>query len=73
VFRFRPESRADKSGTWVDVTVRLPLPRLLGWLRPLLEAQVRREVAEGVAEDRHDLEQRGYPAPRGIDAAALPA
>ena len=29
-------------------------------LRPLLEAQVRKEVAAAAAEDKHDIEVRGY-------------
>jgi hypothetical protein len=61
-FRFRPEVRAGLPGTAVEITVRLPLPPLLGaLLRPLLEREVRREVAAAAAEDKYDLEVRGYP------------
>lgn len=70
VFRFTPEPRGGREGTVVEVTIRLPLPPLLGTLlRPLLEAQVRRELMAAVAEDRHDLEVRGYP-PRADRTAA---
>lgn len=59
--RFRPAFRDGRPGTAVAVTVRLPLPPLLGpLLRPLLEAQVRRELRAALAEDKNDLEVRGY-------------
>lgn len=62
-FDFRAESRGDREGTAVTITVRLPLPPLIGGLiRPLLAAQVRREVAAAAAEDKHDIEVRGYRA-----------
>lgn len=65
---FRPERRGDVEGTCVGITIRLPLPPLVGGLvRPLLEAQLRRELRAAAAEDKHDIEQRGYPA-----AAATP-
>lgn len=60
-FRFTPERRAGVEGTRVDITIRLPLPPVVGpLLRPLLEAQVRKEVAAAAAEDKHDIEVRGY-------------
>ena len=62
---FRPESRVDGSlrrdGTQVSITVKLPLPPLIGGLiRPLLCRQIRKEVVAAAAEDRHDIEVRGY-------------
>lgn len=63
-FRFRPESRQGRAGTLVTITIRLPLPPVLGGLlRPLMEKQVRKEVAAAAAEDKHDLEVRGYVLP----------
>jgi hypothetical protein len=60
-FRFTPERRGAVDGTCVHITIRLPLPPLVGpLLRPLLEAQVRKEVAAAAAEDKHDIEVRGY-------------
>ena len=57
------QSRQDdgKDGTDVQLTVKLPVPRLMGWLAPVLEKQVRREVTTALAEDKFDLERRGYP------------
>lgn len=73
-FEFRPERRGVAEGTRVRITVRLPLPPLVGWLvRPLLRAQVRKEVAAAAAEDKRDLEVRGYRPARAAgaeDAAA---
>jgi len=61
-FTFQPERRAGAEGTNVGITIRLPLPPLVGGLiRPLLEAQVRRELRAAAAEDKHDIEVRGYP------------
>lgn len=60
-FAFAPEARAGRAGTLVRITVRLPLPPLIGGLlRGLLEAQIRREVAAAAAEDKADLESGGY-------------
>ena len=60
-FEFRAETRGVRAGTMVEVTVRLPLPPVIGGLiRPLLEGQVRKELRAAVAEDKHDLEVRGY-------------
>ncbi|MBL8325557.1 MAG: hypothetical protein JNJ89_11435 [Rubrivivax sp.] len=76
-FAFRPESRRGVGGTLVRITVRLPLPPVLGPLvRPLLQAQVRKELAAAAAEDKRDLESGGYrPAQAGrgdLPAAAAP-
>lgn len=58
-FGFAPEG----TGTRVHVLIRVPLPPVVGGLiRPLLEKQVRRELDAAIAEDRYDLEVRGYPA-----------
>lgn len=76
-FRFTPERRGPVDGTRVDITIRLPLPPLVGpLLRPLLEVQVRKEVAAAAAEDKHDIEVRGYRPARadaGIGALGLAA
>lgn len=70
-FSFRPETRSGAAGTDVRIEIRLPLPPLVGPLiRPLLVGQIRREVAAAAAEDKHDIEVRGY-RPRA--AAAAPA
>jgi hypothetical protein len=54
----------------VTLTVRLPLPPLIGPLvKPLLERQVLREVRTGFDEDKRDIEVRGY-APPALAAAA---
>lgn len=60
-FTFEPERRDGTEGTLVQITIRLPLPPVVGaLLRPLLQAQVRKEVAAAAAEDKHDIEVRGY-------------
>jgi hypothetical protein len=59
-FAFRPVQSAGQDGTEVDITIRLPVPPLMGWLAPLLEKQVRREVTQAALEDKYDVEQRGY-------------
>jgi len=59
-FSFIPTRMQGKEGTEVDITIRLPVPPLLGWLAPVLEKQVRREVTAAALEDKYDLEQRGY-------------
>ena len=59
-FHFQPSVRQGVAGTEVDITIRLPAPPMLGWLAPLLRAQVRREVTAAALEDKYDLEQRGY-------------
>ena len=59
--RFTPERRDGAEGTRVDITIRLPLPPLVGpLLGPLLRSQVRKELAAAAAEDKHDIEVRGY-------------
>jgi len=60
-FHFTPGMRAGRESTLVEVTIRIPVPRFLGWLAPLLEAQVRRELLQAVGEDKRDIEVRGYP------------
>ena len=52
---------AEREGTRVDICIRLPVPAGLTLLRPLLEAQIRRELRAAAAEDKHDIEARGYP------------
>jgi hypothetical protein len=71
-FHFSPETVGGRQGTRVDITIRLPLPPVIGALvRPLLEAQIRKEVAAAALEDRADIEQRGYPrAPAQVAMAA---
>lgn len=72
VIRFDPQTRAEVAGTDVEITIRLPLPPLVGPLiRPLLQWQVRRELSAAAAEDKRDIEVGRY----GIQAAgaALPA
>lgn len=64
-FNFVPE----RGGTRVDITIRLPMPGPMFLLRPLLEAQIRREVRAAALEDKRDIEQLGYAV--RADAAAL--
>ncbi len=66
-FCFGPARQEGCDGTQVDITIRLPLPPLIGPLiRPLLERQVRKEVSAAALEDKHDIEVRGYrPSPSG--------
>ena len=59
-FTFNPKASEGKEGTEVDITIKLPVPALMGWLAPLLKKQVQREVTAGLLEDKFDLEQRGY-------------
>ena len=60
-FRFAERQVEGRDGTLVTITVKLPLPPVIGRLiRPLLESQVRREVRAAVAEDKNDIEVRGY-------------
>lgn len=63
-FAFKPARADGREGTEVDITIRLPVPPLMGWLAPVLESQVRREVTAAALEDKFDLEQRGYPRAR---------
>ncbi len=70
-FRFAPASVAGRDGTEVDITVRLPLPPVIGaLLRPLLEAQIRKEVRAAALEDKQDIEGIGYPAAPAVRAGA---
>lgn len=62
-FRFAEAAQGGQPGTEVGITIRLPLPPLLGWLAPVLKAQVRKEVTAAALEDKADIEQRGYRAP----------
>lgn len=61
----------ERNGTRVEILVRLPLPPLIGPLvRTLLEKQIRREVTAAFAEDKYDLEVRGYPSALAAPAVA---
>ena len=64
-FHFQPQAEQGRPGTQVDITIRLPLPPLVGPLiKPLLEAQTRKEVRAAALKDRADIEQGRYaPAP----------
>jgi hypothetical protein len=59
-FNFTESARGGHAGTEVGITIRLPVPPLLGWLTPVLQSQVRKEVKAAAFEDKYDLEQRGY-------------
>jgi hypothetical protein len=72
-FRFHPQTDEGRIGTRVEITVRLPLPPVVGPLiRRLLEAQVRREVEAASLEDKHDIEVRGY-VPQPVTGLKLAA
>jgi hypothetical protein len=58
-FGFVPKAAEGRDGTEVDITIRLPVPPLMGWLSPLLEKQVRSEVTVAALEDKRDIE-KGY-------------
>ncbi len=61
-FRFAPAPVGGGVGTHVEIRIRLPLPPLIGALvKPLLEAQIRKEVQAAALEDKADIENRGYP------------
>lgn len=69
-FDFTPDTQQGRVGTAVDIRIRLPLPPVIGpLLRPLLEAQIRKEVRAAAGEDKFDLEQRGYPVAKPARAA----
>lgn len=55
-FRFLPEARGGREGTLVDISIRLLAPPLMGWMAPLLKAQVLREVTEAAEQDKRDIE-----------------
>jgi len=57
---FAPATDDGREATAVHVTIRLPVPKLMGWLAPLMRAQVTRELNAAIEEDRYDIEQRGY-------------
>jgi hypothetical protein len=59
-FTFTPTQIDGRSGTDVNIRVRLPLPTALVWLAPLLRMQVLREVTAAASEDKQDIEQRRY-------------
>jgi hypothetical protein len=64
-FRFEPQTRQGRLGTQVEITVRLPLPPLVGPLvKPLLEAQIRKEVRSAALEDQADIEQGRFAVAR---------
>ena len=64
-FRFAPKVVEGHSGTEVEIAIRLPLPPFVGAIvRPLLEAQIRREVRAASQEDKRDIEALGYPDAR---------
>ena len=70
-FRFTPRIAEGRGGTEVEITVRLPLPPVVGVLvRPLLEAQLRKEVRAASQEDKRDIEVLGYSEQRPAPAAA---
>jgi hypothetical protein len=68
-FGFVPE----RGGTRVDITIRLPMPGPMFLLRPLLEAQIRREVRAAALEDKRDIEERGYRSREPASAVRLAA
>lgn len=60
-FAFASMTVEGRAGTEVEIRIRLPLPPLIGPIvRPLLEAQVRREVRAAALEDKRDIESGGY-------------
>lgn len=70
-FGFAPVSTLGRPGTEVQITIRLPLPPVVGPLvRPLLESQIRKEVRAAALEDKRDIESAGYPAVDAAHAAA---
>lgn len=70
-FRFSAQAVEGRNGTEVEIDIRLPLPPVIGVLvRPLLEAQIRKEVRAASLEDKRDIEALGYPAARAALAAA---
>ena len=60
-FRFAEQHEDGRIGTRVTIDIKLPLPPVVGRLiKPLLDAQVRREVHAAAQEDKRDIEVRGY-------------
>lgn len=68
-FTFSESHQGGRPGTDVGITIRLPLPPLLGWLAPVLKSQVRKEVTAAALEDKFDLEQRGYQGTGAVSVA----
>ena len=63
---------ADRPGTRVEITVRLPLPPFVGQLvKLLLQARVRQEPRLAASEDWHDIVGRGYPRWRVTETLAI--
>jgi hypothetical protein len=61
-FRFASEAMGAKTGTRVDVAVRIPLPPIVGpLLRPVFAAQIRKQTKTATEQDRVDLEQQRFP------------
>jgi hypothetical protein len=58
-FRFEPQAEGGRSGTSVDITIRLQTPPLLGWLAPVLHRQALKETVEAARQDKCDIEA-GY-------------
>lgn len=70
-FRFTPQAAEGRRGTEVEINICLPLPPVVGvFVRPLLEAQIRKEVRAASREDKRDIEALGYPEQRPAPAAA---
>jgi hypothetical protein len=60
-FQFAERQLDGRIGTQVTIRIKLPLPPVIGKLiKPLLDAQVRRELRAAAAEDKNDIERRGY-------------
>jgi hypothetical protein len=59
-FRFRPSTQRGRAGTQVDIRIGIPLPLSMSWAAPVVQSQLKREVAAAALEDKYDLEQRGY-------------
>jgi len=69
-FRFIPAVEGGRSGTRLEATIRLQTPPLLGWLAPVLKAQVIREVNAASMEDKRDIEHGYQPSSRLAAAMA---
>jgi hypothetical protein len=72
-FAFTPQVEGGRAGTRIEVTVRLPLPPVIGPLiRPLLVRQVWNEVHTAAMQDKEDIEVRGY-VPKPTEGLRLAA
>jgi hypothetical protein len=69
-FRFVPAVEGGRNGTRLEATIRLKTPPLLGWLAPVLKAQVQREVNAASTEDKRDIEHGYQPSSRPAAAMA---